>query len=157
MKNASQRGKASVEKGGRGEREFYRALSHYLHPCHAYRLGRNYGQAAKGGADSPPAMAPFSVEIKRRKGPHNLASGKLVNDLTDGHIDAFWKQSVKASGGLIPVVAYKADRQRWRIVVPFKALAPVSDDDDAKATLELKSFAWLLELHWSADSEDDAA
>ncbi len=141
-------GKFSRNKGNRGEREFWRLLADFL-PDEQSRMGRNLDQWVYGGADSRPDMYPFSVEIKRRRGPR-VKDGRLTNDLTDSDIDKFYDQAFEsASNDMIPVVAYRADRQRWKVIIPEYAYdrdLPRAFNDPVIVTVD--TFARLADEAW---------
>ena len=90
-------GKASRDKGARGERELADILSHEL----GFVVKRKLGQARDGGDDIQ--VGRFRIEVKRRE--------KLS-------IDAWCEQVEKASEpGDVPVLIYRRNGQPWRAVV----------------------------------------
>jgi Holliday junction resolvase len=90
-------GKASRDKGARGERELAEILSHEL----GVVVKRKLGQARDGGDDIQ--VGKFRIEVKRRE--------KLS-------IDSWCEQVEKASEpGDVPVLVYRRNGQPWRVVV----------------------------------------
>lgn len=108
----------SREKGVGAERELARLLYDHL----GVRMVRNLEQSRRGGHDliqDPDAsgavaswLASHAVEVKR----HAQATPALVR--------AWWAQTEAQSeaAGLVPVLAYRADRGAWRFVLPLAEL-----------------------------------
>ena len=137
-------GAGSRRKGAGGEREFAAAL----HDLLGIRLARRLTQVRGGGHDlevpegeSGPvaeALARLAIECKRYASapPASLA--------------AWWSQATRQAeaAGLWPVLAFRADRQPWRVRLPLAALRPdlfpVWHDPDLTADLPLPAFASLV-------------
>lgn len=94
--SASQR-----DKGNRGEREFCKALSEHL----GETVTRELGSARDGGPDLL-LGANWAVEIKR---------GQQLR------LEEWWDQACEQAAELYryPALAYRQDRQPWRILVPL--------------------------------------
>ncbi|MHB8225032.1 hypothetical protein [Acidithiobacillus sp.] len=89
-------GKASRDKGSRGERELFALLSDRL----GFVITRNLSQTRDAGCDSL-SVPGFTIECKRVESPFR---------------DAWMAQAVAAihRGHAIPVVFYRASRHPWR-------------------------------------------
>ena len=91
--------KASRDKGARRERELLSELQDQLGDDYP-PLKRNYAQTAEGGADCID-LDGFAIEVK---GCEQFRS-------------AFFDQAKEQAGEGIPVVAWKKNRQPWRVFV----------------------------------------
>ena len=101
-----------------------RELAGLLHDELGVRLVRNLDQSRRGGHDlivtddaSGPvaaSLARLAIEVKRHA-TAPLGSGR-----------AWWSQveSQAARVGLVPALAYRADRGAWRFVLPLAELRP---------------------------------
>lgn len=132
----------SRAKGASAEREFARRVFDLT----GIQLVRNLEQARGGGYDlaavgDDPAtlsLARFAVEVKR------------YADITPGLLAQFWRQAERQAQAAdkIPVLAYRADRQEWRVVVPLSAVNRESfgawDGFDWTATLSVPAFCALV-------------
>ena len=134
-------GRTSRTKGAAGERE----LCSRIHALTGVRLVRRLDQCRGGGHDLEPEpgdtsaaatwLRRFAPEVKR----HRAAAPASVA--------TWWAQAVRQAdaAGLVPLLAYRADRAPWHVVVPLHALAPgTAPADDAvphMATLDLEGFA----------------
>jgi len=106
----------SRTKGATGEREFSRLVLDVL----GVKLARNLEQSRSGGhdleavGDEPAAQAlnRFAIECKRYAA------------ITPGLLSRFWLQaeSQAARALRIPVLAFRSDRQEWRVLVPLRAI-----------------------------------
>ena len=112
-------GRAARGKGQRGEREFCDMLSAAFPQC--LRVRRNIDQAFDGGEDITPQMVPgFSIEVKRQE---TLS------------IPAWWRQAVTQAidrsiydnDECIPVLAFRQNRKKWRILVPLRLVVPFAN------------------------------
>ena len=137
-------GAPSRRKGASGEREFARALDELL----GVRLARNLEQSRRGGHDliAPEsaagpvaeALAGLAIEIKRYAAT------------PPGSLAQWWAQAARQAEavGLWPVLAYRGDRQAWRVRLPLACLWPATfalwDDPDLTADLHLSAFACLV-------------
>lgn len=106
----------SRAKGADGEREFSRLVLDSL----GVRLARNLEQSRSGGHDLEPvgddpaaqALGRFAIEVKRWA------------TVTPAMLGKFWQQaeSQAARASRIPVLAYRGNRQEWRVLVPLSAI-----------------------------------
>lgn len=106
----------SRRKGGDGEREFCRLVQEQL----GARLVRNLEQSRSGGHDLEPvgddpaakALRRFAIEVKRHA------------EITPAKLAEFWKQAEEqaARASRMPVLAFRADRKDWAVMVPLSAL-----------------------------------
>jgi Holliday junction resolvase len=113
-------GRMQRTKGASGERE----LANLIHLHLGVRLARNLEQSRRGGHDLIPhpedtgpvaqELARFAIEVKR----HAKATPALLRD--------WWTQATEQArrAGLVPCLAYREDRQEWRVVLPLSALQP---------------------------------
>ena len=94
----------AVRKGKSGERDFIKTL--YRLTKGEIELKRNLKQARDGGDDLQ-GFRNFSIEIKRWK----RVSDALVRD--------WWAQCQRNAQktGKVPVLAYRADQQGWKVVM----------------------------------------
>lgn len=130
-------------KGASGEREFARALEELL----GIRLDRNLEQSRRGGHDLIPpasaagpvaeALAGLAIEIKR------------YATTPPGSLATWWSQAVRqAEAELWPCLAYRGDRQAWRVRLPLAAirpdLFPFWPDPDLTADLHISAFCCLV-------------
>lgn len=95
-------GAKSLAKGKSGERE----LRAVLEPALGLEISRNLVQAREGGADLV-GIPGIALEVKR----HRRATRSLV--------EAWWGQAVSqaALAGGEPALAWRQDRDEWRVVV----------------------------------------
>ena len=101
---SSSTGKKSHRKGKTGEREFANVI--YRLTGGQVELQRNLNQCRTGGDDLT-GYANFSIEVKRWK----TASDALVRD--------WWSQCQSNAHKLkkVPVLAYRADHQGWKVAM----------------------------------------
>jgi Holliday junction resolvase len=120
-------GASPGNKGKRGERELMKQLNKQFGGPLVERTG--YQQSRKqGGFDL--TMPNCSIEVKR------------YAKIKDGHIRAFWDETVEQSKefGTVGVLAYREDNQAWRFVVP-------GSFNDENGTLQLipeLKYTWTL-------------
>lgn len=121
-------------KGAAGEREFAKLLGGLL----GIDLKRNLDQTRDGGHDLKGGnlITGWAIEVKRAKKP--LLSG-------------WWNQTVDqaVASGKRPVLAYRLDNHKWRVVVHLNQLNPliVHDFDYAlvnTAEISVEAFAALV-------------
>lgn len=95
-------GKASRDKGKRGEREFANVMREWLGDI-ADRITRRIEQTRDSGHDLD-GLDPFAVEVKRCE---TLA------------IPAWWRQTKKSAidAGLRPALAYRRNGEDWKVMV----------------------------------------
>lgn len=108
----------SRNKGAAGEREFAGLIHDHL----GIRLVRNLEQTRSGGCDlsvhpeesGPVAMVlrGFAIEVKR------------CNRATHSKLMGFWEQAIRQAveTDRAPVLAYREDRQPWRVLVPLSLI-----------------------------------
>lgn len=133
----------SRQKGAGAEREFAGLVRDWT----GVRLIRNLEQTRSGGHDLivhgdesgtvADAFRTLAIECKR------------YQTATDGMIQKWWAQaSIQADQiGLIPILAYRANRSPWRIVVPIRLLSPAltqSNQIDYTATLNIEGFCCVI-------------
>ena len=130
----------SRRKGASGEREFAAAVLDTV----GVRLVRQLDQCRAGGFDLAPEpddgsagaarLRTFAVEVKRHRA------------VTPASVATWWAQAVRQAdaAGLHPLLAWRADRQPWRVAVPLHLLVPgiaPADGPPHMATLSLDGFA----------------
>lgn len=130
-------------KGASGEREFAACL----HDLLGIRLARRLTQVRGGGHDLElpedaagpvaEALARLAIECKR------------YSVVTPGSLAAWWSQAVAQAErvGLWPCLAYRADRQEWRVRLPLAAVRPdfpYWPDAGLAVDLHLAGFACLV-------------
>lgn len=132
----------SRSKGAHGEREFAKALHEEL----GVTLARNLEQSRQGGhdlliVDNGHALADrlnrFAFEVKR----HRQAK--------PGMIRQWWEQAVSQAQNAdkLPALAYRADREPWRVVIPLRAVnadLPAQHDLSMAAFLDVVGFAAIV-------------
>jgi len=98
----------SRRKGHDGEREIAALLREAL----GIEIERNLRQTRDGGHDLE--VCGFALECKRSA------------TVTEAKVARWWQQAVEQStrAGLIPALAYRADRQPWAVRVPMTAIRP---------------------------------
>ncbi len=99
----------SKRKGANAEREVRNELREHLGEI-VERTG--YQQAHRGGFDL--TLPNLGMEVKRHA------------RIRDGEIRAFWEQTMEQSRdhGVVGVLAYREDSQKWRFVCPAMAVVP---------------------------------
>jgi len=131
----------SRRKGASGEREFSAAVLDAM----GVRLLRQLDQCRGGGFDlapepdddSPTAawLRRHAIECKRHRGA------------TAAEVAGWWAQTVRQAddAALAPMLAYRADRQPWHVVLALDALVPGIDATDKRptATVSLDGLAAL--------------
>jgi hypothetical protein len=106
----------SREKGAAAEREFARLIFDHL----GVELRRNLEQSRSGGYDLLPvgegpvslALDAYALEIKRYR------------EFTPAMLAGFWSQAEAQArrAARLPALAFRADRQEWRILLPLHTL-----------------------------------
>ena len=128
-------------KGATGEREFAAAVFDTL----SVRLLRQLDQCRGGGFDLAPEpdnttstaewMRQHAIEVKRYR------------TVTAASVAEWWRQAVEQADNarLAPLLAYRADRQPWLVVIALDALAADVEVTDTRltATLTLEGLAAL--------------
>ncbi|MDD5036675.1 MAG: hypothetical protein PHE55_18200 [Methylococcaceae bacterium] len=132
----------SRDKGATGEREFARLLHEHL----GVKLVRNLEQSRSGGYDleaegkdpTAEALGRFAIECKRYAAT------------TPGSIAKWWGQAVQQAHDAerIPALAYRADRQEWRVTLPLSVLDSETFGDwqgiEWTAALSVPAFCTLI-------------
>lgn len=119
------------EKGKDGERELAGLLRERL----GATIKRNLAQAREGGYDLA-GLPGLALEVKRQA------------TATEGQIAEWWAQAEEQAqaAGLVPVLAYRADRRPWRFVVPLSKLLDTCPwgGVDWTATVGLEAFCAIV-------------
>jgi Holliday junction resolvase len=133
----------SRQKGAGAEREF----AGLIHDWSGVRLIRNLEQTRSGGHDLivhpdevgsvADAFRKLAIECKR------------YQTATDAQIQKWWAQAVLQAdqAGLKPVLAYRANRSPWRVVVPLVHVNPSLSQNSQltyTATLSIEGFCHTL-------------
>jgi Holliday junction resolvase len=135
---------ASRTKGASAERELAALLLDEL----GIRLHRRLEQCQRGGcglAVHPDEAGPVADRLRRL-----AIEVKRHREATPGLIDRWWRQAVTQAeaDGKVPVLAYRADRCPWRVVVPLAEVDPylptLTDDATYTAELSLLAFAAVV-------------
>lgn len=114
--------KGSRMKGQEGEREFCKVLEKLF--SFDGKITRNLEQTRQGGADI--TMFPMlSIEVKRQESLD---------------VSNWWKQAVTQSKEMenkIPVLAFRQNRRKWRVLMPLTIFIPeVGESDYFEVDLE---------------------
>lgn len=125
---AAKSGKGSRDKGGKGEREFLKALGVEL----GITLERNLQQSRSGGADCL-GLESYAIEVKRCE---------------QLQLKSWWVQSVEqaADDGRVPVLAYRQNRHPWRVIVPLHHIDTEIEPSyllEYTATVSISAFAFV--------------
>lgn len=112
----------SRNKGKRAEQEIVNLLKDA-----GFDVSRNLDQTRDGGYDIL-GIDDIALEVKRAKKP-------LVNK--------WWEQTVKQAGDKFPVLAYRLDNQKWKVVVTCDFLE-MHMPQTIKVTLEWDDFIYFL-------------
>lgn len=121
-------------KGRLGEQQVVKLFSEYL----GINIGRNLQQSINGGHDldtsSNPLVSGLSVEVKRYKA------------VTDALIDGWWQQAERqaAAKNLIPVLFYRADRQKWKVVIDAGWLNDSFLGENELVTMGVTAFFYMV-------------
>lgn len=123
-------GSRSRTKGASGEREFCKTLGTLIGiDC----LERNLEQTRSGGHD-------LNVNVQSRTLSHREQT--IINQLnllaieikrhakaTPATIQQWWTQTTRQAGQIHrnPLLAFREDRGRWQVIVPFSLNRPTSD------------------------------
>ena len=137
----------SRAKGASAERKFAGLVQDWA----GVKLIRNLEQTRSGGHDL--IVHPDEVGTVSDVFRHLAIECKRYQAVTEGSIQKWWAQAVvqAAGAGLIPVLAYRANRSPWRVVVPLALANPSlcrSNHIDYTATLSVEGFCHLIaEVH----------
>lgn len=118
----------SRAKGKSGEREFIHVLKQFL-PEYTADLERNLEQTRNGGHDIL-GLEGWAIEVKR------------YAKVTQADLRGFWAQACEQARKDMsrPVLAYRLDRQDWRVLVrafDMDMPSPVMDVDSWELTCEM--------------------
>lgn len=122
-------GSRSRNKGAAGERELILAIEEWT----GIRLERNLAQSFGGGHDLI-GLDHWAIECKRYR------------DITDGDKKIFWHQAVfqARAVGKVPAVCFRADRQPWRVLVPYETDIFLLEDYRSACEIGLELFCGLI-------------
>jgi len=141
----------SKQKGASSEREFAGLIHDHL----GVKLVRVLDQSRAGGFDlavSPDQAGPV-VETVR-----GLAlEVKRYNAITPSLMERFWSQAVRQAeaAGLIPALAWRADRQPWKVTIPLAWLCGMGTSMDLEFTATLAVEAFCLAVRERAEGSHD--
>ncbi|WAR43886.1 putative PDDEXK endonuclease [Methylomonas rapida] len=129
----------SRQKGASAEREFAGLIADWC----GVRLIRNLEQTRSGGHDlivHPDEIGAVADAFRRL-----AIECKRYQTATDAQIAKWWTQALIQAddAGLIPVLAYRANRAAWRVVVPIYRINPAlgtSQQIEHAATLTVEGF-----------------
>jgi Holliday junction resolvase len=142
----------SRNKGAAGEREFAGLIRDHL----GVRLVRNLVQSRDGGCDlvvSPDqggpvadALGMLAIEVKR------------CSRATESTLKRFWEQATRQANeaGKLPVLAFREDRQSWRVVMPLAHLhsgLSLWDSWEHTAMLSVDGFASIIREDSAASNQ----
>jgi len=133
----------SRQKGAGAEREF----AGLIHDWSGVRLIRNLEQTRSGGHDlivHPNEVGSVADSIRKL-----AIECKRYQTATDAQIQKWWAQAVLQAdqAGLKPVLAYRANRSPWRVVVPLVHVNPSLSQNSQLtyiATLSIEGFCHTL-------------
>ena len=122
-------GSRSRNKGAAGERELILEIGEWT----GIRLERNLSQAFGGGHDLI-GLDHWAIECKRYR------------EITNADKKEFWEQAVKQAlkVGKVPAVCFRADRQPWRVLVPYPTDLYRLEDFRRSAEVSLELFCGLI-------------
>lgn len=122
-------GSRSRNKGAAGERELILEIEQWT----GIRLERNLSQAFGGGHDLI-GLDHWAIECKRYR------------EITNADKKEFWEQAVKQALKVrkIPAVCFRADRQPWRVLVPYPTDLYRLEDFRRSAEVSLELFCGLI-------------
>lgn len=106
----------SRAKGAGGEREFSRLVLEHL----GVELRRNLEQSRQGGHD---LTAPGNDPVSRALDAYAFEV-KRYRQISPAMVVKFFEQAQEQAdrAGKIPALAYREDRQEWRLVVPLRTI-----------------------------------
>ena len=130
----------SRAKGASSEREFAGLIHDHL----GVKLVRVLDQSRGGGFDLAPAPDQSGPVVEAVRG---LAiECKRYGSITPHLMTRFWSQAVRQAeaAGLIPALAWRADRQPWRVTIPLAWLCGMGTSLDLEFTATLAVEAFCL-------------
>ena len=112
----------SRTKGASGERELIREIEEWT----GLRLERNLAQSFAGGHDLI-GLDDWAIECKRYK------------SISEADKRSFWEQAVRQAKRVdkMPAVAFRQDRQPWRVLIVYPAHRELYQLEDYRATCEV--------------------
>ena len=126
-------------KGASSEREFAGLIRDNL----GVKLVRVLDQSRGGGFDLAPAPNQEGPVVDALRGM--AIECKRYGAITPHLMTRFWAQAVKQAeaAGLVPALAWRADRQPWRVTVPLSWLAGMGESREIEyaVTLSVEGFA----------------
>ena len=129
----------SRQKGSSSEREF----ASLIHDQLGVKLVRVLDQSRGGGFDLAPAPNQEGPVVDTLRGL--AVECKRYGSITPHLMTRFWAQAVKQAeaAGLVPALAWRADRQPWRVTVPLSWLAGMGESREIEyaVTLSVEGFA----------------
>lgn len=133
----------SRQKGAGAEREF----SGLVYDWAGIRLMRNLEQSRSGGHDlivHPDESGPVADSFRKL-----AIECKRYQTATDAQIQKWWDQAVTQTeqSGLMPILAYRANRSPWRVVAPMRLVndnLSQSNQIDYTATLSIECFCMVV-------------
>jgi Holliday junction resolvase len=130
----------SRTKGASSERE----LAGLIHDHLGVRLVRILTQSRDGGYDLEPAPNQTGPVVDCLRGV--ALEVKRYQAVTPSLLARFWSQAVRQAeaAGLVPALAWRADRQPWRVTVPLAWLAGMGNGHDLEHTADLSIPAFCL-------------
>jgi Holliday junction resolvase len=133
----------SRQKGAGAEREF----AGLIHDWSGIRLIRNLEQTRSGGHDL--IVHPDEVGSVADAFRQLAIECKRYQTATDAQVQKWWAQAVMQAdqAGLKPVLAYRANRSPWRVVVPIFLVNPSGTLDsciDYTAALSIQGFCHVI-------------
>jgi Holliday junction resolvase len=133
----------SRQKGAGAEREF----AGLVHDWAGVRLIRNLEQTRSGGHDL--IVHPDEVGSVAESFRQLAIECKRYQTATDAQIQKWWAQAIiqAEQAGLIPVLAYRANRSPWRVVVPISLVTAAltrATQLDYTAALSIKGFCHVV-------------
>jgi Holliday junction resolvase len=121
----------SRTKGAAGERELIREIEEWT----GIRLERNLAQSFAGGHDLI-GLDHWAIECKRYR------------SISEADKRAFWAQAVRQAARVdkMPAVAFRQDRQPWRVLIVYPAQSELYPLEDYRAPceIELELFCALI-------------
>jgi Holliday junction resolvase len=136
----------SRQKGAGAEREF----AGLIHDWSGVRLIRNLEQTRSGGHDL--IVHPDEVGSVADAFRQLAIECKRYQTATDAQIQKWWAQAVTQAddAGLKPVLAYRANRSTWRVVVPISLInrsMTQTQQIEYTAALSVAAFCHVLMEH----------
>lgn len=130
-------------KGASAEREF----AGLIYDWSGVRLIRNLEQTRSGGHDlivHPDEVGPVADAFRAL-----AIECKRYQSVTEANIQTWWKQAITQAdqAGLMPILAYRANRASWRVVVPISHIGHhlcQSNQLNYTATLGIEGFCHVI-------------